>query len=137
MAKKKLHKYKVGDTMKFRFFDGSVHIGTIAELRYSGDGWEHTDTNYGDPQYTIHVPDNSGRYSRGYMIYSNISNHRIISVNGDLTEPVFPESGNTELIEKCPIPGIDAIGISLPTKKDELQAAINKQKDFVAGKIKK
>jgi len=136
MAKKKIHKYKVGDTMRFRFFCGTVYTGTVAELRYSGDNWDHTETNFGDPQYVIHVPDTSGRYSRGYMVYSNISDHRIISVNGDLKEPIFPEPGKmVDRIEKCPIPGIDAIGISIP-KKDELQEAINKQKEFIDGKVK-
>ena len=128
MAKKKLHKYKVGDTMRFRFFCGSVFTGTVAELRYSGDNWDHTDTNFGDPQYTLHVPDTSGRYPRGYMVYSNISDHRIISVNGDLKEPLFPE--NKESVTTR------GTTTTKPSKKDELKDAINKQKEFIDGKVK-
>ena len=133
MAKKKLHKYKLGDTMKFRFFDGSVHVGKVAELRYSGDMWEHTETNYVDPQYSIHVPDTSGKYARGYMIYSNISDHRIISVNGDLKAPSFPESHGLLGGNLADVHMRDAI----ETPRNELQDAIDKQKDFIAGKIKK
>jgi len=128
MAKKKIHKYKVGDTMRFTFFDGSVHTGTVAELRYSGDNWEHVDTQWSDPQYVVHVPDYSGRYSRGYMIYSNISDHRIVSVNGKLKEPLFPENKEPKATYTD--------SVSIPTEKSELQNAINKQKEFIDGKVK-
>jgi len=124
MTKKKTHKYKVGDTMKFRFFDGSIHTGAIADLRYMGDGWDHTETDYSSPQYTVHVPDNTGRYARGYMVYSSISDHRIISVNGELKQPIFKPTETAPITRK-------------PVEINELDAAIEKQKDFINGKVKK
>ena len=37
-------------------------------------------------------------------------------------------------IEKCPIPGVDAIGVSIQT--NVLEDAIKKQQEFLDGKVK-
>ena len=56
MTKKKKHKYKIGTEVKFKFFDGSVHVGAILKQTYQGDNWDHIDTDYKQPLYTIQVP---------------------------------------------------------------------------------
>lgn len=129
MTKKKAHKYKVGDTMKFIFFSGSHFIGKVVKLTYAGDSLKHLVTDYDSPQYSLHVHDKRGRYSRGYMVYSNISEHRIISVNGDLKNPIL-NSTETKPVTPAKTPVID-------NSTESLDTAIKKQKDFISGKIKK
>ena len=115
MAKKKKHTYKVGQTVKFKFFDGSVHKGTIAELTYMGDivGGK---TYYDCPQYTIHVP--SDRYPRGYMIYSSMTDERIKEATEGKQQSLFT---NNSLPKK----------VKAKKSMSELDMAILKQKEFI------
>ena len=68
MAKKAKFKYKEGQSVKFRFYDGSVHEGKIQIAQYRNSDVDYLPTEYSQPMYTCHVPDNSGNYSRGYMV---------------------------------------------------------------------
>ena len=115
MAKKKLHTYKIGQTVKFKFFDGSVHKGTIAELTYMGDVVGDK-TYYDCPQYTIHVP--SDRYPRGYMIYGSMTDERIKQAMEGEQQPLF---ANNSLPKK----------VKAKKSTSELDMAIQKQKKFI------
>ena len=115
MAKKKKHTYKVGQTVKFKFFDGSVHQGQIAELTYMGD--VVGDKIYYDcPQYTIHVP--SDRYPRGYMIYSSMTDERIKEAMEGKQQSLF---ASNSLQKK----------VKAKKSMSELDMAILKQKEFI------
>ncbi len=125
MAKKRKHTHKIGDTVKFKFFDGSTHTGKIAELTYMGDSVGDK-TYYSCPQYTIHVP--CDRYPRGYMIYSSMTDERIKEATGgsltfnsntEMIPANFSKSGSRQIKTK------DAKSIS------ELEMAILKQKEFI------
>ena len=73
--KKVKHKRKVGEVVDFIFFDGSKKTGKIVELTYHGDNIDSVRTQYDLPTYRIHVPDK--KYSRGYMVYSSMTDIRI------------------------------------------------------------
>tara|TARA_R110000851_G_scaffold133966_3_gene269090 strand:+ start:75 stop:443 length:369 start_codon:yes stop_codon:yes gene_type:complete len=121
--KKAKHKHKIGSVVKFRFFDGSVHIGEIVKHNYMGEDWDHTETNWSIAQYTIHVPSN--KYSRGYMIYSSMTNDRIFPKDAKIAKPMFSQS-NESLIARH------------KTKlSSELDDAIGKQKQFISGNVSK
>jgi hypothetical protein len=125
MAKKKLHTYKVGQTVKFKFFDGSVHKGEIAELTYMGDAVGDK-TYYSCPQYTIHVP--CDRYERGYMIYSSMTDERIKEATEGRQQSLFTNT------EKIPANNSKRGSYkNAKTKKpiSELDMAIQKQKSFI------
>ena len=125
MAKKKKHTYKIGQTVKFKFFDGSVHKGTIAELTYMGD-MVGDKIYYDCPQYTIHVP--SDRYPRGYMIYSSMTDERIKEATEGKQQSLFTN------MEKIPANNSKRGSYkNVKTKKSmsELDMAIQKQKSFI------
>ena len=128
MAKKKKHTYKIGQTVKFKFFDGSVHKGTIAELTYMGDVVGDK-TYYDCPQYTIHVP--SDRYPRGYMIYSSMTDERIKEATEGQQQSLFTN------MEKIPANNSkrgsyqEAKNIKIKKSVSELDMAIEKQKSFI------
>jgi len=120
--KKAKHKHKIGSVVKFKFFDGSVHVGEIVSQNYMGEDWDHTETNWKIPQYTIHVP--SDKYSRGYMIYSSMTNERIFPKDANIVKPKFKAT-----------PTIKSIKHKFNDTTTELNDAINKQKDFISGKV--
>jgi len=125
MAKKKKHTYKIGQTVKFKFFDGSIHKGTIAELTYMGDVVGDK-TYYDCPQYTIHVP--SDRYPRGYMIYGSMTDERIKQAMKCEQQSLFTN------MEKIPANNSKrGSNKNAKTKKSisELDMAIQKQKKFI------
>ena len=134
MKNKKKHKYNIGDNVKFNFFDGSVHVGKIAELTYSGDNWDHIETNYGLPQYTIHVP--STQYSRGYMIYSGMTNERILESNGKLQVKEIDGMIFSSEIDKGEINKTVKEELDGRKKMDTLDQAIERQREFLDGKVK-
>ena len=114
------HKHKLGTTVKFKFFDGSIHVGEVVSHNYMGEDWAHVETNWTIAQYTIHVP--SSNYSRGYMVYSNITNDRIFSKDDKLVKAKIKSTISKKK------PKVDT---------SELAAAINKQKQFISGKVSK
>ena len=74
MPKPTKFKYKGGQSVKFRFYDGSIHVGVIESFGYRNESVDYLPTEYNQCMYTIHSPDKSGRYNRGYMIYTVTSN---------------------------------------------------------------
>jgi len=120
--KKAKHKYKIGTVVKFRFFDGSVHVGEIVKHNYMGEDWDHTETNWSIAQYTIHVPSN--KYSRGYMVYSSMTNDRIFPKDATLTKPKFKSTTTIS-------------SVNIKSNGPSLDDAIDKQKQFISGNVSK
>jgi len=127
---KKGHTYKIGELLKFTYFDGSPHTGKVIKQTYAGDDWNHLQTDYSNPRYTIQVPDD--RDARGYMIYPCVGESRIvkrIENNGFLCDDV-KSSANKGASTK-------PLGKKQPkTEQSDLEDAIQKQKDFVGGKVR-
>jgi hypothetical protein len=128
MPKKSKFKYKVGQAVKFRFYDGSVHSGVIVKSNYRNEEDENLPTQWTMTMYTMHTPDNSGRYPRGYMVYPSITENMVKSVLStevkiipmkDYVKPEKPVVIQTVLQET-----------------DDLEDAFTKQKQFIDGKVK-
>jgi len=115
--KKSKFKYKEGQSVNFKYYDGSVHNGIINKRLYRNEDSDILDTQWTMPTYTIRVPDNSGIYSRGYMVYPCITQNMI---RDKLTTNVkiIPLQNHVE------------------DESSQLRDAIQKQKDFVGGKVK-
>ena len=123
----KKHTYKIGDIVKFKFFDGQHYVGKITELTYMG---MITGTpNYQLPQYKIEVCE-SKRTS-----YYTVSDTYFKEVNGDLKIEHKPVTKITSGKSTLPtLPWISKYH-SKRTKTSELDEAIAKQKDFIRGKV--
>ena len=126
MTKKKKHKFKIGDNVTFKFFDGGVYTGVVDKLSYMG---EITGTpNYQLPQIRVAVKRNNGKYP---FTYYPISEHYVISSNGKANP------GSIRTISKA---NKSVKAKTTPVAKtkpmSELQAAIQKQKDFINHKSK-
>ena len=122
MAKKKKHTYKIGQTVRFKFFDGSIYKGEIVELTYMGDVVGDK-IYYECPQYIIHVPSNL--YPRGYMIYSSITDERIKEATEDKITFNNTESERPANVSKS------GYNIQDVKSMSELDMAIYKQKEFI------
>ncbi len=123
MTKKAKFKYKEGQSIKFRFYDGSIHEGIISIARYRNSDVDYLPTEYSQCMYTCHVPDNSGSYPRGYMVYTITEN--MVKNNIDDDVKITPLERYTEPVDDFEI-----------NDSNELRQAISKQKDFVSGKVK-
>ena len=123
----KKHSYKIGDIIKFKFFDGQHYVGTIKELTYMG---MITGTpNYQLPQYKIEVCE-AKRTS-----YYTVSDMYFKEINGDLKVEHQPVTKITSGKEVLPtLPWISKYH-SKRTKTSELDEAIAKQKDFIRGTV--
>tara|TARA_R110002012_G_C11213287_1_gene561509 strand:- start:95 stop:481 length:387 start_codon:yes stop_codon:yes gene_type:complete len=127
MAKKSKFKYKVEQSVKFKFYDGSVHNGIIKSRQYRNEDNESLPTQWTMPMYTLHSPDNSGRYSRGYMVYPSITEN-MIKTGLDTMVKIVPMKNYVE-------PELQHV--SAPLKEtDSLEDAIKKQQEFLDGKVK-
>ena len=73
--------------------------------------------------YTCHVPDNSGVYSRGYMVYTITEN--MIKNNINDSVKITPLENYIEPADDLEI-----------DDSTELRQAISKQREFVNGKVK-
>jgi len=128
MPKPKKFKYPIGESVKFRFYDGSVHHGNIVSHKYRNEDVTYLPTEYNQPMYTCHVPDRSGNYSRGYMVYTVTENMVKTVLDSHITiMPLkdYPTSdGSTTPIE------IDS-AIKEFLSDDDLSAAIDKQRQFL------
>jgi len=71
--RKSRFKWKVGQSVRFKYYDGSVHNGVVVSRQYRNEDTEYLDTQYNQPMYTCHSQDLSGRYSRGYMVYPSLT----------------------------------------------------------------
>ena len=123
----KKHTYKIGDIVKFKFFDGQHYVGKITELTYMG---MITGTpNYQLPQYKIEVCE-SKRTS-----YYTVSDTYFKEVNGDLKIEHKPVTKITSGKSTLPTSPWISKYHSKRTKTSELDEAIAKQKDFIRGKV--
>lgn len=128
--KKAKFKYKTGKSVKFKFYDGSVHDGVIVSKQYRNEDSDFLETQYSMPMYTCHVPDSSGRYSRGYMVYTVTENMIKNKLVGDIEIVAIKDNTKTNKINAT-------IADELQSRKqmDSLDQAIAKQKAFVGGKV--
>ena len=127
MTKKKKHKYKIGTEVKYKFFDGSVHVGAVLKQTYQGDNWDHIDTDYKQPLYTIQVPDSND--TRGFMLYPGVGLHRILESNGITNSKYIYKKGAKVASSKT-------IKSKFNDTSTELNDAIKKQQEFIDGKVK-
>ena len=126
MPKKSNFKYKIGQSVKFKFYDGSVHNGIIKSRNYRNQDVESLPTQWTMPMYTLHSPDNSGRYSRGYMVYPSITQNMIKNIL-DVEVKIIPMSNYVKPEPARVIPKL---------KEESLNDAIKKQQEFIGGKVK-
>ena len=127
MPRKAKFKYQLGQSVKFKFYDGSVHNGKIESKGYRNEDVEYLDTPYNQPMYTCHVPDNTGRYSRGYMIYTVTENMIQTELDSPITIKAFEDQPKRdprapEWFNKEVLPAIES---------ESLDDAIAKQKRFL------
>ena len=132
MSKKSKFKHKVGQSVKFKFYDGSVHNGKIVSTRYRNEDVDYLPTEYSQPMYTCHVPDNSGRYSRGYMIYTVTEN----MIKGEIDSPITI-SPYKQRVLPIDTMGISNVEVEVVDEVDDvevtesLESAIQRQKKFL------
>jgi len=128
MPKKAKFKYQLGQSVKFKFYDGSVHNGKIDSKGYRNEDVDYLDTQYNQPMYTCHVPDSSGRYSRGYMIYTVTENMIQTELDSPITIKALKDQPKRKVLP------MDAMGISneeVEVMSESLDDAIAKQKRFL------
>tara|TARA_B100000287_G_scaffold415176_1_gene448493 strand:+ start:162 stop:548 length:387 start_codon:yes stop_codon:yes gene_type:complete len=126
MVKKSKFKYKVGQSVTFKFYDGSVHKGKIDSTGYRNEDVDYLDTQWSQPMYTCHVPDNSGRYSRGYMIYTVTEN----MIKGEMDSPItispYKRQVNNPSLGVEVVDEVDNVEVT-----ESLESAIQRQKNFL------
>ena len=133
-------KWQVGQSVRFKFYDGSVHNGVIVQRGYRNEDTEYLDTQYNQPMYTCHSSDISGRYPRGYMVYPSLTENMI---QHELNHPHIIKTldevrkGNVE-VEVTP--SVNSITDRLEQYNDSvdeveveetLESAIQRQKKFL------
>ena len=123
MPKKSRFKYKNGQSVKFKYYDGSVHNGIIVKCNYRNEDSESLPTQWTMPVYTVHSPDNSGRYSRGYMSYPSITQNMIKNVL-DVDVKIVPMKDYVE-------PKKEVLSQTIQSDTTDLEDVIKKQKDFI------
>tara|TARA_A100001037_G_scaffold79513_1_gene71515 strand:+ start:15427 stop:15672 length:246 start_codon:yes stop_codon:yes gene_type:complete len=74
--KKKRHKYKLGDKLKFRYFDGGVRVGIVTKLDYYSTMPNVFD--YSKPTYTITIQNTNPKIKRKEYNYPNMQHDRIL-----------------------------------------------------------
>ncbi len=128
MPKPAKFKYQLGQSVKFKFYDGSVHSGKIERTSYRNEDVDYLDTQYNQCMYTCHVPDRSGNYSRGYMIYTVTETMIKTVLDNPITIKALKDQPKVKVLP------IDAMGISneeVEVMSESLDDAINKQKRFL------
>ena len=132
-------KWQVGQSVRFKFYDGSIHNGVIVSKGYRNEDSDYLDTQYSMPMYTCHSPDLSGRYRRGYMVYPSLSQTMI---QFELDKPVIikplDEVPISEIGHKKPqatvqsiTDRLDGYNESLDEVTESLDDAIAKQREFL------
>tara|TARA_Y100000310_G_C20453268_1_gene701807 strand:+ start:399 stop:770 length:372 start_codon:yes stop_codon:yes gene_type:complete len=122
--KKKKHTYKLGDVLKIRFFDGSIHTGEVTKLGYMGERTHNI--NYDLPIFTVTSKNEKGN-NRPYTNYTSMTDDMVLEVNGIAKEPLYKKLLKKEkLVKSKKIKRL---------KKSELDLAIDKQKNFLRGKV--
>ena len=131
-------KWQVGQSVRFKFYDGSIHNGVIVSKGYRNEDSDYLDTQYSMPMYTCHSPDLSGRYKRGYMVYPSLSQTMI---QFELDKPVIIKPLDEVPINKYASHGtanfnddeIEEINAAIAQEKhlESLDDAIAKQREFL------
>ena len=125
-------KWQVGQSVRFKFYDGSIHNGVIVSKGYRNEDSDYLDTQYSMPMYTCHSSDTSGRYRRGYMVYPSLSQTMI---QFELDEPVIikplDEVPISEIGNKKPQATVQSITDRLDEYNESLDDAIAKQREFL------
>ena len=98
MPKPAKFNYTVGQSVRFRFYDGSVHGGKIQSMGYRNEDVDYLPTEYSQPMYTCHVPDSSGRYSRGYMVYTVSENMIKTELNSPINIKALKDQPKVETV---------------------------------------
>lgn len=75
--KKKNHKYKLNDTLKFRYFEGGIYTGKVTKVDY--EKITQSTFNYSVPTYTITVKEKTSLRGVKDFHYPCITEDRIIS----------------------------------------------------------
>ena len=120
--RKSKFKWQVGQSVRFKFYDGSIHNGVIVSRGYRNEDTEYLDTQYTMPMYTCHSSDTSGRYSRGYMVYPSLTQTMI---QFELDHPHLIKTLD-EVRNERPV---STVTPTIPT--DSLDDAIARQKEFL------
>ena len=130
MPKKAKFKYKEGQSVKIRYYDGSIHNGVIVKKLYRNEDSDFLDTQYSMPIYTIHEPDTTGRYSRGYMVYPCITENMVLSIlPTDITIMPLKDYPKKE-IQSLTSVGTTDVSIT-NSDASELDEAIAQQRKFL------
>jgi len=118
-------KWQVGQSVRFKFYDGSIHNGVIVSKGYRNEDSDYLDTQYSMPMYTCHSPDLSGRYRRGYMVYPSLSQTMI---QFELDKPVIIKP-----LDEVPINKYASYGTANFNDEvtESLDDAIAKQREFL------
>tara|TARA_Y100000389_G_C16976892_1_gene278367 strand:- start:1 stop:408 length:408 start_codon:yes stop_codon:yes gene_type:complete len=131
--KKVKHKYSLGDIVTIDWIGGGKFTGEITQLTYMGE--RVNQPNYNLPQYLVTVKSNPA--SRAAYTHYPVSDERILSVNGKSTE-LLSEKLNTKRKSSLEISNLKSKKTRKKSKaKSELDQAINDQKDFIRGNVKK
>jgi len=123
--RKSKFKWKVGQSVRFKFYDGSIHNGVIVSRGYRNEDTEYLDTQYTMPMYTCHSSDTSGRYRRGYMVYPSLTQNMI---QFELDRPHIIKALD-EVRNEIPSTPVSTVIPTIPT--DSLDDAIQRQKEFL------
>ena len=138
--RKSKFKYQVGQSVRFKFYDGSVHNGVIVQRGYRNEDTEYLDTQYNQPMYTCHSSDISGRYPRGYMVYPSLTENMI---QHELNHPHIIKTLDEvrkDNVEVEVTPSVNSITDRLEQYNDSvdeveveetLESAIQRQKKFL------
>ena len=138
--RKSKFKYQVGQSVRFKFYDGSVHNGVIVQRGYRNEDTEYLDTQYNQPMYTCHSSDISGRYPRGYMVYPSLTQNMI---QHELNHPHIIKTLDEvrkDNVEVEVTPSVNSITDRLEQYNDSvdeveveetLESAIQRQKKFL------
>jgi len=123
--RKSKFKWQVGQSVRFKFYDGSIHNGVIVSRGYRNEDTEYLDTQYTMPMYTCHSSDTSGRYKRGYMVYPSLSQTMI---QFELDKPVIIKPLDEVPINKYASHGTANFNDEVTESLDD---AIAKQREFL------
>jgi len=123
--RKSKFKWQVGQSVRFKFYDGSIHNGVIVSRGYRNEDTEYLDTQYTMPMYTCHSSDTSGRYKRGYMVYPSLTQNMI---QFELDRPHIIKALD-EVRNEIPSTPVSTVIPTIPT--DSLDDAIQRQKEFL------
>ena len=131
MSKAKRFKYKIGQSVRFRFYDGSIHDGVIRSSGYRNQDVDYLPTEYSQPMYTCHVPDRTGTYKIGYMVYT-VSDNMIKSIlDYNITIMPLKDYPTDEPVTISPIERMEEQLDELLGPKPTLEEAIAQQKKFL------